>query len=86
MPKRYTRFDYGSAHRRIDNAVSEVGYLPMKKNHWLKRDELWIRRYRNDDTDHNMQIAFLESDLRLPPSEFGLMVKARVAQAQLNTV
>ena len=74
-----------SAQRRADNAVAETGYLPLKQGQWLRRDFGWLRRYRNAD-GHNIQLALSDDELLSPPSEFGLMLQARVAQARRNTV
>ncbi len=74
-----------SAQRRADYAIMETGYVPLNGTRWLRRDFGWLRHYRNDD-GHNIQLAFSDDELLLPPSEFGLMLKARVARAQRNTV
>lgn len=72
-----------SARRRADNAVAETGYSPLKGDQWLRRDFGWLRRYRNA-VGHSIQLALSDDELLSPPSEFGLMLKARVARAKRN--
>jgi hypothetical protein len=82
--KRQKFSDAASNIRRIDSAVAEVGYMPMKKQP-KPTLSVTIRHYQNDHGD-KLSLAFTESDLLLPPTEIGLMVQARVARAKSNRI
>ena len=79
------RVPIASAQSRADYAVGEAGLVPMPGTRWKRMGDVWVRLYRNDD-GVNFSMAFTDDDLLSPPSEFGLMLKSRVAQARRNFV